>query len=454
MNMLTNEERAELLRLLVECFNLTELKSLAFVLSGNYEQFQRDTLPDFARELFLFCERRGLASCLLNEFRKQRPDKGDWLATLLAKMPPCYEGQKIQVIVAETLLERVQDLLESLARELDVPVTAITVIGAAWGSMRLLLGVPNTAINFTRFKKIAALGNGNYHIISIEAYTFLSLEAQKSWQLIATTYPPVLVDKTLYATIGWQAAYALVNKKKEVTAVSPPMTSSSHWLNRANNQTQMLLISRELINKLSPGETDLLENLFPNYTHLAQRGQVRSAQQAQREFGLAGDVASLAVVVLSVLFTAVNAWMTQQNRQSLAELKIRQETEREILYRLLDDALRQNHISRREQERLRPLLAETIAQEIGDPFSAYEMGLEKLIERAGQNLDLLTYEQQLRENISQARRYGDMPERASRRSQIIEQLNLFSLRQLGKSFNRLCSAAVTESDPDQIEGEL
>jgi hypothetical protein len=453
MNMLTNEERAELLRLLEERFNLTELKNLTFVLSGNYEQFQHDTLPDFARELLLFCERRGLVSCLLNEVRKQRPDKGDWLAKLLAKLAPCYEGQKIQVIVAETLLERVQDLLEGLARELGVPVTAITVVGAAWGSMRLLLDMPTTAIDFTRFKQIAALGNGRYHILSIEAYTFLPLEAQKTWQLIATTYPPALIDETLYATISWQAAYALVNEKKEVTAVSPSITPSSHWLTHANNQTQLLFISREMVGKVSPGETERLESLFPQYAQLAQRGQVRTAQQAQREFGLSGDMASLAIVVLSVLFTAVNAWMGQQSRHTLAELKIRQETDREILYRLLDDALRQNRISRPEQERLRPLLAETIAQEIGDPYSAYEHGLGKLTERFGQNSELLTYEQQLRENISQARRYGNTPERSSRRSEIIDQLNHFSLRQSGESFNQLCFVTVAESNADQTEGE-
>lgn len=145
--------------------------------------------------------------------------------------------------------------------------------------------------------------------------------------------------------------------------------------------------------------------------------------------------------------------MGQQSRHTLAELKIRQETDREILYRLLDDALRQNRISRPEQERLRPLLAETIAQEISDPYSAYEHGLGKLTERVGQNLELLTYEQQLRENISQARRYGDTPERSSRRSEIIDQLNHFSLRQSGESFNQLCFVTVAESNADQTEGE-
>lgn len=437
MSMLTNEERAELLRLLVERFNLSELRNLAYVLNVDYEQFRHETMADLSRELLLFCERRGLISCLLNEVRKQRPDQGDWLAALLAKLPPCHDGQKIQMIVAETLLERVQDLLEGLARELGVPVTAITVVGAAWGSLRLLLGVPTTAVDFTRFKQITTLGNGRYHILSIEALTFLPDEAQKTWQLIATTSPPALVDGTLYATMSWQAAYAIVNEQKEAAVVLPP-PASAHWLSHVHNQTRLLTISRELVGKLSPAETGRLENLFPRYAQLAQKGQVRTVPQAQREFGLSGDVASLSIVVLSVLFTAVNAWVGQQNRQTLAELKIRQEADREILSRLLDNALQNNRIGRAERERLRPYLAEAIAREIGDLYSAYEQGLEKLAERVGQSLELLAYEQQLRENIGQTRRHGDNGERASRRSEIIEQLNRLAIQKAGQSFNDLC----------------
>lgn len=438
MSMLTNEERAELLRLLVERFNLSELKNLAYVLSVDYEQFRHETMADLSRELLLFCERRGLISCLLNEVRKQRPDQGDWLAALLAKLPPCHDGQKIQVIVAETLLERVQDLLEGLARELGIPVAAITVVGAAWGSLRLLLGVPTTAVNFTRFKQITTLGNGRYHILSIEALTFLPASVQVTWQLIATAHPPLHMGGTLYATISWQAAQTLLSGSEEAVAVSPSSTPSTHWLSRPTNQAQLLAISRELVGKLSPAETGRLENLFPRYAQLAQKGQVRTVQQAQREFGLSGDVASLTIVVLSVLFTAVNAWVGQQNRQTLVELKIRQEADREILSRLLDNALQHNRIGRAERERLRPYLAEAIAREIGDPYSAYEQGLEKLAERVGQNSELLTYEQQLRENIGQTRRHGDNGERASRRSEIIEQLNRLAIQKAGQSFNDLC----------------
>lgn len=60
---------------------------------------------------------------------------------------------------------------------------------------------------------------------------------------------------------------------------------------------------------------------------------------------------------------------------------------------MLDDALKQNRIARRERERLRPYLAEAIAREIGDPYSIYERGLQELREQVGLDLEFLTYEQ-------------------------------------------------------------
>lgn len=55
------------------------------------------------------------------------------------------------------------------------------------------------------------------------------------------------------------------------------------------------------------------------------------------------------------------------------------------------------------------------------------------------------YEQQLRENIGQTRRHGDNGERASRRSEIIEQLNRLAIQKAGQSFNDLCQITGTQS---------
>lgn len=433
MNDLSNEERAELRRFLIERFNLSELKDLAFDLGVGYELFKHDTLPDFARELLLFCERQGQISCLLNEVRLLRPDNDQQLATWLAKIPPCDVRQKIQVIFAETLLDKVQILVEALAQELGLPPESIMIVGAAWGSARLLLSVPAGAIDFTRFKEMDTLDNGRFHILSIEAFIFLPTSAQAAWRVIAKTYPPVEVDSSLLSTISWQAIQIPAEPKADVND-----SLSDHWLSRGNNQTQLLTISRELVSKMSPGETERLERLFPHYTELAQIGQVKTVQQAQKAFALGGETTSLALVMLSVVFTAVNTWLTQQNRQTLAQLRLHQESDRAQLDLVVENALRKNQVPRQQRDKLRPYLTEAIAKEMGDPYSGYEIGLKKLVHQVGQILELLTYEQQLLENISQTRRYGDTSEQASRRSEIIEQLNRFSLQETNQTFNDLC----------------
>ncbi len=446
MNALSTQDRAALLDFLVNHFNLSELKTLAFKLNVHYELFAHDTLPDLARELLQFCERREIVNCLLQEIRRLRPDRANWLAALLAQMPPCNAGQKVQIIVAETLLEQTNLFLEELAQALSIPVETISIVGAAWGSMRLLLGLPTTAMDFARFKRMSVLGNGRYHILSIEAFAFLPPNGQKTWQTIATTYPPVNVDNTLYATVSWQAVQSPADKQNIPVTTSMPASASSHWSSREENRTQLWKISQELVSKLSPAEMERLNSLFPRYVGLAQTGQVRTVRQAQTAFGLGGADASLAIVVLSVLFTTLNLWIGQQNKQTLTELKLRQESDRALLNRLIDKALKEQQIGKSERARLRPYLAEAVAKEIGDPYTPYERGLAKLTEQIGPNLELLAYEQQLRENIRQTRQYGDTPARVARRSEILEQLNRFSLHRLGQPFNNLCWAADSEAN--------
>ncbi len=79
-----------------------------------------------------------------------------------------------------------------------------------------------------------------------------------------------------------------------------------------------------------------------------------------------------------------------------------------------------------------------------DAFSAYEAGLRQLLEKLGRNhprySEALTYQHRLGENLSQARRYGDIGTRGAARAEIIDRLNELALAELGVSFNELCPA--------------
>lgn len=212
-----------------------------------------------------------------------------------------------------TLLPSMQLALDDLARRLNIPPDAITLVAAAWGSTRLLLNLPTEAL-VPEYKRITSLVNGRYRILSVEAYIFLPANTQETWRQIAITSPPVLKDNTLYATIGWQAAQVINGGSEGEMAVPFTVPSSNHWLSRADNQSHLLSMSRDLIGKLAPGETGRLESVFPQYAQLAQKGQVTTVRQAKTAFGLSGSIQSLVLVLLPVLFTALNAWISQQNR--------------------------------------------------------------------------------------------------------------------------------------------
>ena len=83
-----------------------------------------------------------------------------------------------------------------------------------------------------------------------------------------------------------------------------------------------------------------------------------------------------------------------------------------------------------------------------DIFASYERGLQRLNSNIPvdhqSHSDFLVYEQRLRENITQARRYGDNEESRADRAIIIEQLNQLTLANLSISFNELSRSSEQE----------
>ena len=92
-----------------------------------------------------------------------------------------------------------------------------------------------------------------------------------------------------------------------------------------------------------------------------------------------------------------------------------------------------------------------------DIFSIYERGLEDLLSRLGKGhpryAEALTLESRLRENIAQARRYGDTETRRAERAQIVDQLNALALEHLGLSFNELCGLERGSGTPNPPPSE-
>jgi hypothetical protein len=84
-----------------------------------------------------------------------------------------------------------------------------------------------------------------------------------------------------------------------------------------------------------------------------------------------------------------------------------------------------------------------------DDYSPYEVGVDQLLKQIGRDCshyhDALVYEQRLKENIDQSRRFGDSETRRSERSEIVCRLNELAVSVLDVSFNTLCSSAATRN---------
>jgi hypothetical protein len=81
-------------------------------------------------------------------------------------------------------------------------------------------------------------------------------------------------------------------------------------------------------------------------------------------------------------------------------------------------------------------------------FTQYETGLTRLLERLGSEhsryADVLVYQQRLRENISQARKYGDTDVLKHARAQILDSLNRITQESLNMPFNALCESTIQQ----------
>jgi hypothetical protein len=176
-------DRGAITDFLVQKFSLDELKALAFNLGIDYENFPHDTKPTFSRELYLHCERKSEVGCLLTEILKQRAD--GQMGQLLAITGGCQPRKKVQIIISENKIASKPDLLASLAKLLGVSPDEVALIGAAPGSIYLLVSLPADAADRLLEMQPATLMDGAYHVESITPFESLGFTAQEQWREIA-----------------------------------------------------------------------------------------------------------------------------------------------------------------------------------------------------------------------------------------------------------------------------
>ena len=234
---LIRAERAKLKTYLIEFFNRDELEDIVFDLSISLGSFGEGiTKSKFVRELIKYCERRKLVDCLLLEITRRRDQAHEILGELLAKFGACLPGKKVQIILrAEELTIPLEQLRKMIADVCpNVSKEEIVIIAAATGSVRLLLGLSEQGA----IELLAARSQMQdiLPINSIESFTDLGMENQKTWRSLAKTYPAPNYG-TLRLIANWQ----------EIVADSQNETRQQVTILIAENNLLLLRSSQEYL---------------------------------------------------------------------------------------------------------------------------------------------------------------------------------------------------------------
>ncbi len=173
---LSKSERVYLKEFLNSKFSLPELRDIVFDLSFDYENLIGDSKKDFVRNFIVFVERRNQLNCLLIEILKRRDDEK--IANLLSKLTSCEPFMKVHLIIKEDLIENKVDLVEALAKLLNISVDEVMIIAGMKGSIRLIIGLPVGAA-----KKLIKLGNvslddNKYQIEGLSDFDSIDSEIQ------------------------------------------------------------------------------------------------------------------------------------------------------------------------------------------------------------------------------------------------------------------------------------
>jgi hypothetical protein len=175
-------DRARLREFLEQRFNLDELETLAWDLGIDYNKLPHTTTVQLSRELIGYCERRSNLNCLIAKVLHQRPDAD--LMQLSTKLPAGSPRTKVQIVIAQDILENPNEIIADLATKLKIDLDQVELIGMARGSLRLLIGLPQDAASELVRSAVHDFVNGKYRVISITIFDSLDATSQEAWRIL------------------------------------------------------------------------------------------------------------------------------------------------------------------------------------------------------------------------------------------------------------------------------
>jgi tetratricopeptide (TPR) repeat protein len=203
---LTVDERASLHRFLLEYFDLTELKNLAFDLGVDYELFPHGNKSDFSRELISYFERRNNLSCLVQQIISLRDDSE--LIGILARLPPCAPRSKVQIIGRGTPADLPPELLAKLAEWAGTKTDDVEFIKGVQGSVHLLFSLPERVLI-----TLTQRASHESEPLALTPFSLLDELSQNAWRTVCA-YLPISKFELLHIPLHWNYLLSLIKQSK------------------------------------------------------------------------------------------------------------------------------------------------------------------------------------------------------------------------------------------------
>jgi hypothetical protein len=202
------EERSTFKDFLTERFSIGELEDIVFDLGISYESFPHDTREQFARELFLYCERRDMLGYLVVEMLRRRTEAQQVFGEIIRKLKFLQPRKKIQIIMPIDALtisrERLAEMIALLCK--NITPEDVVVLATAPDYSQALIGLPAEAAGVLIQSTRNELPSSIHQIVDFDS---LSVEHQRNWKSLVVKLKPeqtqiiakagnLVVNETIY----------------------------------------------------------------------------------------------------------------------------------------------------------------------------------------------------------------------------------------------------------------
>jgi hypothetical protein len=216
---LTRDDRERLLECLKSKFSFNDLQEIGFELGVSYEVNRDIEKAKYALDLLEYFIHRDQLYTLVSKIQSKRPNVS--LVDILNKLSPPPKYIKVEIIFPHEESLDLEVLRNVIFRETG---TEPTIVASAYGSVRLLIAVPEYVAEQLRLDHTDWLSGLE---VKIRPYDDLNFFERRAWKEIALNYPPSYSGNNLIPTIRWKT---ILSRYVVFTAIATLFILLALWL--------------------------------------------------------------------------------------------------------------------------------------------------------------------------------------------------------------------------------